>query len=45
MTTDTVDAGTLAALRTVSTATVTTQLMARGLRNTFLHGLRPLNPT
>src|SRR5690606_40194152 len=44
MTTDTVDAGTLAALRTVSTATVTTQLMARGLRNTFLHGLRPLNP-
>jgi regulator of RNase E activity RraA len=44
MTTDTVDAGTLAALRTVSTATVTTQLMARGLRNTFLHGLVPLNP-
>jgi regulator of RNase E activity RraA len=43
--TDTVDAGTLAALRTVSTATVTTQLMARGLRNTFLHGLVPLNPT
>jgi regulator of RNase E activity RraA len=44
MTTDAVDAGTLAALRTVSTATVTTQLMARGLRNTFLHGLVPLNP-
>jgi regulator of RNase E activity RraA len=44
MTTDTVDAGTLAALRSVSTATVTTQLMARGLRNTFLHGLVPLNP-
>jgi regulator of RNase E activity RraA len=27
-----------------STATLTTQLLARGLRNTFLHGLRPLNP-
>ncbi|GAA4991958.1 ribonuclease activity regulator RraA [Actinopolymorpha pittospori] len=33
----------LAALRLVSTATLTTQLMARGLRNTFLVGLRPLN--
>jgi regulator of RNase E activity RraA len=43
MTTGTVDASTLAALRLVSTATVTTQLMARGLRNTFLHGLTPLN--
>jgi regulator of RNase E activity RraA len=32
------------ALRLVSTATLTTQLMARGLRNTFLVGLRPLNP-
>jgi regulator of RNase E activity RraA len=32
------------ALRGVSTATVTTQLMARGLRNTFLHGLTALNP-
>ncbi|WP_232667273.1 ribonuclease activity regulator RraA [Pseudonocardia sp. TRM90224] len=31
-------------LAVVSTATVTTQLMARGLRNTFLHGLTPLNP-
>jgi regulator of RNase E activity RraA len=28
----------------VSTATVTTQLMARGLRNTFLQGLTALNP-
>ncbi|MEQ7124726.1 ribonuclease activity regulator RraA [Actinopolymorpha sp. B11F2] len=33
----------IAALRAVSTATLTTQLMARGLRNTFLAGLRPLN--
>ncbi|MDH2424023.1 ribonuclease activity regulator RraA [Sphaerisporangium sp. TRM90804] len=32
------------ALRRVSTATVTTQLFARGLRNAFLAGLRPLNP-
>jgi regulator of RNase E activity RraA len=32
-----------AALRVVSTATLTTQLMSRGLRNTFLAGLRPLN--
>jgi regulator of RNase E activity RraA len=39
-----VDAATLEALRSVSTATVTTQLLARGLRNTFLHGLRALNP-
>ena len=39
-----VDAATLEALRAVSTATVTTQLMARGLRNTFLHGLTALNP-
>lgn len=28
----------------VSTATITTQLFARGLRNTFLVGLAPLNP-
>ncbi|MET9021220.1 ribonuclease activity regulator RraA [Actinopolymorpha sp. NPDC004070] len=35
---------TIAALRQVSTATLTTQLMSRGLRNTFLFGLRPLNP-
>jgi regulator of RNase E activity RraA len=32
------------ALRYASTATITTQLLARGLRNTFLHGLFPLNP-
>ncbi len=31
-------------LGAVSTATITTQLLKRGLRNTFLHGLRPLNP-
>lgn len=31
-------------LRQASTATLTTQLFARGLRNTFLVGLRPLNP-
>jgi regulator of RNase E activity RraA len=34
-----------AALWLVSTATLTTQLMARGLRNTFLAGLRALNPS
>jgi regulator of RNase E activity RraA len=34
---------TLAALRYASTATLTTQLLARGLRNTLLHGLLPLN--
>lgn len=33
------------ALRQVSTATITTQLFARGLRNAFLAGLRPLNPS
>ncbi|MCI2422861.1 ribonuclease activity regulator RraA [Saccharopolyspora sp. K220] len=32
------------ALRRASTATLTTQLLARGLRNTFLHGVLPLNP-
>lgn len=35
---------TLALLGRASTATLTTQLLARGLRNTFLHGLRPLDP-
>ena len=35
---------TLEALRNTSTATLTTQLLARGLRNTFLHGLLPLGP-
>ena len=39
-----VGAATLEALAAVSTATVTTQLMARGLRNTFLQGLTALNP-
>lgn len=38
------DTATVAALRAVSTATLTTQLMARGLRNTFLAGLTALNP-
>ena len=32
-------------LRQASTATITTQLFIRGLRNTFLNGLAPLNPT
>ncbi|WP_037409235.1 ribonuclease activity regulator RraA [Candidatus Solirubrobacter pratensis] len=31
-------------LSQASTATITTQLLARGLRNTFLHGIKPLNP-
>jgi regulator of RNase E activity RraA len=35
---------TIAALRYVSTATITTQLLQRGLRNTFLYGVLPLNP-
>lgn len=34
----------LARLAEASTATITTQLFKRGLRNTFLYGLRPLNP-
>lgn len=37
------DLETLRLLATVSTATITTQLLRRGLRNTFLHGLRPLS--
>ena len=40
-----ISAETLAALRQASTATLTTQLFQRGLRNTFLNGLSPLNPT
>jgi regulator of RNase E activity RraA len=32
-------------LRRASTATITTQLFQRGLRNVFLNGLAPLNPT
>jgi regulator of RNase E activity RraA len=31
-------------LRQASTATITTQLFQRGLRNLFLNGLLPLNP-
>src|SRR4051794_27622507 len=34
---------TLDLLKQASTATITTQLLARGLRNTFLRGLKPLN--
>jgi regulator of RNase E activity RraA len=30
-------------LSQASTATITTQLLARGLRNTFLHGIKPVN--
>ena len=33
-----------AALRTVSTATLTVQIAKRGVRNTFLKGLRPTRP-
>ncbi|PRX98033.1 ribonuclease activity regulator RraA [Allonocardiopsis opalescens] len=39
-----VDPAVIEALRAVSTATITTQLMDRGLRNTFLEGPRQLNP-
>jgi regulator of RNase E activity RraA len=35
---------TRARLAGISTATLQTQLFKRGLRNTFLYGLRPLNP-
>lgn len=35
---------TRANLTACSTATLSTQLLKRGLRNTFLHGLAPLNP-
>jgi regulator of RNase E activity RraA len=37
------DPRTRALLAQASTATITTQLLARGLRNTFLHGIKPLN--
>lgn len=36
--------GTLDLLRRASTATITTQLFQRGLRNVFMNGLAPLNP-
>ncbi len=35
----------LEVLAGISTATLTTQLIHRGFRNTFLTGVRPLNPT
>jgi regulator of RNase E activity RraA len=38
------DARTIELLKQVSTATVSTQLLSRGLRNTFLHGITPLTP-
>src|ERR1700753_1841217 len=37
------DDRTLELLKRVSTATISTQLLARGLRNPYLHGLKPLN--
>lgn len=40
----TVDSELLTALRSVSTATLTTQLFRRGLRSQFVLGARPLNP-
>lgn len=36
------DARTIELLKQVSTATISTQLLSRGLRNTFLHGIKPL---
>jgi len=39
-----IPADVLAALREASTATITTQLFNRGLRNCYLTGLRPANP-
>ncbi|HEY3685586.1 MAG TPA: ribonuclease activity regulator RraA [Streptosporangiaceae bacterium] len=40
----TVDAEVLELLGRASTATISTQLFARGLRNVYLAGVRPLNP-
>ncbi len=40
-----ITASTKALLAQCSTATVQSQLFKRGLRNTFLHGLRPVNRT
>jgi regulator of RNase E activity RraA len=39
------DRETLELLKQASTATISTQLLSRGLRNTFLHGLKPLTRT
>ena len=36
------DRETLDLLKRASTSTISTQLLQRGLRNTFLHGLKPL---
>ena len=36
--------GTLETLKRTSTATITSQLLQRGLRNTFMSGLIPLRP-
>jgi regulator of RNase E activity RraA len=38
------DDRTLELLKTVSTATISTQLLQRGLRNVFLHGIKPVTP-
>lgn len=38
------ESDTLDLLRQASTATITTQLFQRGLRNVFMNGLAPLNP-
>jgi len=35
---------TLELLKSVSTATITTQLLQRGLRNVFLEGIKPVTP-
>lgn len=39
-----IDPQVLRGLARASTATITTQLFQRGFRNTFLNGVRPLNP-
>ncbi len=41
---DPIDPQVLADLARASTATITTQLFQRGFRNTFMNGVRPLNP-
>jgi regulator of RNase E activity RraA len=41
---DPIDPQVLDDLARASTATITTQLFQRGFRNTFMNGLRPLNP-
>lgn len=38
------DDRTLELLKRVSTATISTQLLQRGLRNVFLHGVKPVTP-